>query len=152
MSNSFANLYLYISKSKSVAFIFVTLLLSHISSHIIHFFFFPLFLNFYSSYSPKKKKLLFSLLVTVTLSPTFTLLLCLFISLLFSTLPLLFFHYSLFFIFWLFFSLIILFCINLVPFLPCNPYFSHKITVSTLSLSWWIFVLSYNFFFYGSFL
>ena len=45
--------------------------------------------------------------------------------------------------------------INLISFLQFNPYFSCKITVSTLSLSlyththiftffWWIFVLSYN--------
>ena len=39
----------------------------------------------------------------------------------------------------------ILFCINLISFLPFNPYFPHKKIVNTLSLPLlWIFVLSYD--------
>ena len=51
-------LYLYIIKSWSVTFIVVTLLLNHISSHVIHLFFiyYFLYLNFSSPYFPKKKK------------------------------------------------------------------------------------------------
>ena len=68
------------------------LLLSHISSHIIHLFFyliFPLFKLLYSPYlKKKKKKLFFSLLVHIysyassNISPQMTLFLQLFFSLL----------------------------------------------------------------------
>ena len=147
----YTNLYLYISKR--IAFIVATLLLSHIIGHIIFFFnyFFSSFLTFIlpiphkKNLKKKKKKLFFSLLVIVTL----------FSNLYPSSLSL-YLPTTLYFIITLLSSLLlsyiltllllILFCINLVPFLPCNPYFSHKITVSILSLSWWIFVLSYNFF------
>ena len=75
-----------------------------------------------------------------SLPPTFPLSLCLFISLLLFTLPLNFFYHSLFLIFQLFFSLI-LFCINLILFIPFNPYFFHTKTVSTFSLSQFLFSL-----------
>ena len=117
------------------------------SSFFLLLFF--LFFNFYSSYSPQKiflkKKLFFSLLVIVTLfSNLYPSSLSLYLpTTLYFIITLL---SSLLLSYILTLQLLILFCINLVPFLPCNPYFSHKITVSILSLSWWIFVLSYNFF------
>ena len=51
-------IYIYITKSWSITFIIVMLLLSNISSYIIHLFFIFSFhyLNFSSPYFPKKKK------------------------------------------------------------------------------------------------
>ena len=130
---------LYIIKSWSVVFIVIMLLLTHISGHIIYLFstFFFLFLNFYSPYfKKKKKKLFFSLLVHIyyyiasNLSP-------LSFPLYFSTTP--YFtvtissSFSLFYILTLLFP--ILFCINSIPILSFNPYFSHKkLWVLSLSL------------------
>ena len=59
--------------------------------------------------------------------------LCLFISSLLSTLPLLL-HHFLFLIFWLFFFPI-LFCLNSISFLPFNPYFSNQKKKSEYCLS-----------------
>ena len=62
------NLYLYITKSWSVALIFVTLLLNHISSHVIYliFIFSFLYLNFSSQYLKKKKTKKKSLLFPIS--------------------------------------------------------------------------------------
>ena len=129
---------LYIFKSWNVVFIVIMLLLTHISGHIIYLFsIFFLFLNFYSPYFKKKKKILFfSLLVHIyyyiasNLSP-------LSFPLYFSTT--LYFtvaissSFSLFYISTLLFP--ILFCINSIPILSFNPYFSHKkLWVLSLSL------------------
>ena len=104
------------------------------STYFQHLLF--LFKLFYSLFSKKKKKKkILSLLVhTITLPQTFLLPLCLFIFPLFSTLLLHFFRY---FIFLIFFTLPfpILFCINLVSFIPFNPFFSYKKYKCSLSLS-----------------
>ena len=107
------------------------------TSFIYFLLFFFLFLNFYSPYfKKKKKKLFFSLLVHIyyyiasNLSP-------LSFPLYFSTTP--YFtvtissSFSLFYILTLLFP--ILFCINSIPILSFNPYFSHKkLWVLSLSL------------------
>ena len=115
------------------------LLLTHISSHIIYLFstYFFLFLNFYSPYfKKKKKKLFFSLLVHIyyyiasNFSPLSFLLY--FSTTLYFTVTISS-SFSLFYILALLFP--ILFCVNSIPILSFNPYFSHKKIVSTLSLS-----------------
>ena len=125
----YTNLYLYISKIWNIAFIISTLLLSH----IIHLFFFI----FSSPNSQKKKNPLLlpissHLLYTSTnFSPPF-LPLYLPTTLFFTiTLPSSFY---LSYILTLLFPII--FCINLISFLPFNSYFSHIYkNVSFLSLS-----------------
>ena len=121
------NLYLYITKSWSVALIFVTLLLNHISSHVIYliFIFSFLYLNFSSQYLKKKKQkknLFFSQLVhtpTVTFLLTFPFPFCLFIS------PLLY-RYTSFHIFYILtLLLLILFCIKLISFSYSIHIFCH---------------------------
>ena len=144
-------LLLYISKSWRVTFIVTTFLLSYI---IYFFFLFSfLFLNFSFPNSPKKKKkkkLFFSLLVH-----TYCYISSNFFSSLFVSLSLHYFMFycytsSIYLSYILTILLPILFCINLISFLPFNPYFSHtKMWVLSLSLSlypffWWIFVLPYN--------
>ena len=76
----------------------------------------------------------------ITLPPTFPLPFWFFISPLLFTLPLHFLHHFFFLIFLLFFSSFY-FCINSISFLPFNSYFSHEKTVSTLSLSRFLFFL-----------
>ena len=117
-------------------------MLSHISGHIIHLF--SLFFSFYNFYYPyfkkkkekKKKKLFFSLLVHIycyissNISPLSLPLylpttLCFTVTISSS--------FSLFYILTILFP--ILCCVNSIPILSFNPYFSHKKIVSTLSLS-----------------
>ena len=129
-------LLLYISKSWRVTFIVTTFLLSYII-YLFFLFFFSLFKLFFSQFSKKKKKKLFcSLLVH-----TYCYISSNFFSSLFVSLSL---HYFMFYCntssIYLFYILTILlpilFCINLISFLPFNPYFSHtKMWVLSLYLS-----------------
>ena len=96
------------------------------------------YLNFSSSYSLKKKKLIFSSSnFSPPLLPLYLLITLYFTIKLSSSFPLSCILTLLF---------LILFCINLISFISFNPYFFHTKTVSTLSLSLSlsIFVLSYN--------
>ena len=117
-------IYIYITKSWSVAFIITTLLLSHISSYIIHLFFIFSFhyLNYSSPYFPKKKKKLFFFLLVhtpiVTLLPTFFFIFYFFISLIL-------YCYT-FFLFFIYFFLYLNFS---------SPYFQPKKKTLLLSIS-----------------
>ena len=128
--------------------------------HPLIFYFLFSLLNFSSHYFQKKKKRRAAETKTktssspyysipmVTLSSTFSFSLCLFTSpttfCFTATLPSSFpISYNLTLL------LPILFCINLISFLPFNLYFSHTKTEYSLSLSlstfvWWIFDLSYT--------
>ena len=130
---------LYKSKSWNIAFIVATLLLSH----IIHLFFIFsfLFLNFSSPnyiyiYIIKNKKLFFSLLVhtyyytSCNFSPPFLSFYLPTILGFIVTTP------SSFYLSYILTLLLhILFCINLMSFLPFNPDFQHNHSLS-LSLGW----------------
>ena len=128
-------LLLYISKSWRVTFIVTTFLLSYII-YLFFLFFFSLFKLFFSQFSKKKKKLFFSLLVH-----TYCYISSNFFSSLFVSLSLHYFMFycytsSIYLSYILTILLPILFCINLISFLPFNPYFSHtKMWVLSLSLS-----------------
>ena len=120
----------------SVAFIVATLLLSQISSHDIHLFFyifFSLFKLFFHLFSKKKKKLFFSLLAhtpTVTFLPTFPFPFCLFIfPLLYRYTSLLFFIICLFFYFYTYFY--ISSNLSLFFFASLSPYYFTVILLSS---------------------
>ena len=120
-------------------------------SHILHLFFIFSFLilNFSPNSLKKKKKVFFSLSVhtyyyiSSNFSPPF-LPLYLSTTLCFTIRVLSSFYLS--YILTLF--LPILFCLNLISFLPFNPYFSHTkmwvLYFSPSHLFWWIFILPYN--------
>ena len=106
--------HLYISINWSVIFIVTTLLLSHFIRHIIYLFSTSSFLFFFLTFllpilkRRRKKKNSYSPYLStfiITLPPTFSLPLYLFISPLLSTLPLQFLYLFPFLILWFFFFL-----------------------------------------------
>ena len=138
-------IYINIYKNWSVTFIVVTFLLSHINGYIIQLFSTSSLLPFIL---PIKKKLLLFLLVHIWCYTSSNLLILFPPSLPLYLLTTLYFTITPFSLSYILILLLpILFCINSISLLTFNPYFSNKKTMSTLSLSLslWIFVLSYYF-------